>query len=92
MGSKLEICLLREPPESKIRGLVRESHQQNLLRCRPDSLDQNMITNLPSKMMIKKYLPVLSDQVPDHFHHWAPHIIRHPQHAEGAVGVVKPIQ
>ena len=41
--------------------------------------------------MIRKYLPVLSDQVPDLFDQWVLHS-RHPQHVDGAVGVVKPIQ
>ena len=87
MGSALEGVV----PESKIRGLVREPQQQNLLRCRPDSSDQKMMTNMPSKMMIRKYLPVLSDEVPDLFDQWVLNS-RHPQRVEGAVGVVKPIQ
>ena len=42
--------------------------------------------------MIRKYLPVLGDLVPDHLHHWAPHIVWPPQHAELALGVTQAIQ
>ena len=49
-----------------------------------------MMPNM-SSMMIGKYLPVLSDQVPDHFDQGALHN-GHPQHVEDAVGVMKPTQ
>ena len=39
--------------------------------------------------MIRKYLPVLGDHVPDHLHHWAN---GHPQLVEVALGVIQAIQ
>ena len=41
--------------------------------------------------MIRNYLPVLSDLVPDHLHHWALHS-GHPQLAEVALGVKEAMQ
>ena len=43
------------------------------------------------KMMIGKYLPVLSDQMPDLVHHWAPYK-GHPQPVEDAARVMKPTE
>ena len=46
---------------------------------------------MPSRIikMIRNYLPVLGDHVPDHLHHWAN---GHPQLVEVALGVIQPIQ
>ena len=41
--------------------------------------------------MIRKYLPVLGDHVPDHLHQWALHS-GHPQLAEVALGVKEAMQ
>ena len=41
--------------------------------------------------MIRNYLPVLGDLVPDHLHQWALHS-GHPQLAEVALGVKEAMQ
>ena len=48
---------------------------------------------MPSRIIkiIRKYLPVLGDLVPDHLHQWALHS-GHPQLAELALGVKEAIQ